>query len=212
MIISTAIDLLVQAELKQLSIKDDKNAIRGFINSGILELYKRFNLWEVEAVITMVTGTKLYTLDGNDPNVSIDLSDHDFLMIEEVWLVSLDDDIDDKKLIINDKLDKDGVMTPKYNQVYVTTEIDTRTLEVIYRAAPKFLTNEKADIPLPPQFNEALFNYVGYRGHGSVKGDIKSENNTHYMRFEASCSRIKLEGLYTQDSLSSNKFDTRGFV
>lgn len=211
MIISTAIDLLVESELKQLSVKNDKTAIRGFINSGILEIYKRFNLWEVEAVITMVAGTQLYTLDGNDSNVSIDLSDHDFLMIEEVWLVS-DDDLDDKKLSLNDKLDKDGVLTPKYNQVNVTTEIDTRLLTVIYRASPKFLTNEKADIPLPPQFNEALFNYVGYRGHGSVKGDIKSENNTHYMRFEASCSRVKLEGLYNQDTLASNKFDSRGFV
>jgi hypothetical protein len=67
-------------------------------------------------------------------------------------------------------------------------------------------------IPLPPQYIEALFNYVGYRGHGSVTGDIKTENNTHYMRFEKSCNTIEAMGLILTEDLVSYKFGNRGFV
>jgi len=204
--VSTAIDLLADAELKQLAVKDDKNAVLGFINSGILEIYKRFNLWEEEAIVNMTTGVTTYLLDGTDVNVTMDLSDHEFLMVEAVYAE------DGLLMTLNDEQDVYGASTPKYNRLEVFQETNGETLSVIYRAAPIFLTNEKASIGLPPQFNEALFNYVGYRGHGSVKGDIKSENNTHYMRFEQSCKRIKLEGLYNQDDLVAYKFEDRGFL
>ena len=204
--VSTAIDLLSNAELKQLAIKDDKVAILGYINSGILEIYKRFNLWEDEAIINMVLGILIYDLDGVDVNVTIDLSDHEFLMIEEIY------DQAGLLLTLNDQMDTFGASTPKYNRIELFKETAGETFSVIYRAAPLFLTHEKATIPLPPQFNEALFHYVGYRAHGAVKGDIKSENNTHYLRFEQSCTRIKKEGLFNQDDLVSYKFEDRGFV
>ena len=206
MIISTAIHLLEEAELKQLAVKSDKIAVRGFINSGILELYKRFNLWQEEAIVTMVGGKTLYALDGTDVDVAMDLSDHQFLMVEEVYEET------GEKMTLNDEQDPYGISTPKWDRIEIPEEVDGILMSVIYRASPIFLTHEKAEIPLPPQFNEALFNYVGYRAHGSVKGDIKSENNTHYMRFENSCTRIKLEGLYNQDDMVSYKFENRGFV
>ncbi len=204
--VSEAVDMMREAELKQLSIKDDKKAIMGFLNLGILELYKRFNLWEAEAIITMVTGTTLYTLLESDPNVSIDLSDHQLLMVEQIF-----DELGEE-MVLNDELDADSLTTPKYNQVEVVEETDGALLSVVYRAAPVFLVHEKQEIPLPPQFFEALFHYVGYRGHGSVKGDLKSENNSHYQRFDKSCDNIEFHGLFIQDDLQSTKFQKRGFV
>lgn len=217
MIISEAFDLLVESELKQTSAKDDKAVVRGYINSGILEIYKRFNLWEEEAVVTIADGVSVYELDGIDANVVMDLSDHHYLMVEEVWLVTDDIELENRKLALNEVRDVDGIYTPKYNRLTISTHKDTellagRILNVIYRAAPLFLTNEKAVIPLPPQFQEALFNYVGYRAHSSIKGDEKSENNTHYKRFNASCKRVVFDGLYIQDDLTSEKFEIRGFV
>jgi hypothetical protein len=206
MIISQAIDLLQNAELKQLKVGEDKIAVRGFINSAILELYKRFNLWEAEALITMASSKFTYGLDGTDTDVFMDLTDHDFLMVQEVY------DNLGEPLSLNDEKDPYGVSTPKYNNIELVSVIAGDLVSVIYRAAPVFLSHEKAVIPLPPQFNEALFHYVGYRAHGSVKGDVKSENNTHYIRFESSCERIKKEGLFNQDDMASYKFETRGFV
>jgi len=140
--VSTAIDLLSNAELKQLAIKDDKVAILGYINSGILEIYKRFNLWEDEAIINMVLGVLIYDLDGVDVNVTIDLSDHEFLMIEEIY------DQAGLLLTLNDQMDTFGASTPKYNRIELFQETAGETLSVIYRAAPLFLTHEKSNNPV----------------------------------------------------------------
>jgi hypothetical protein len=54
---------------------------------------------------------------------------------------------------------------------------------------------------------EALLHYVGYRAHGSYDADIKTENNTHYMRFEASCKKLKDLGY--APAVAIDKIDTR---
>jgi len=204
--VTEAIVMLIEAELKQLSVKDDQFAVMGYLNMGVLELHKRFPIWKETATITMVEGTTRYKLDGIDANVTIDLSDHDVLFIEEV----LDDE--DEPMSLNDDKDSLGAMTPKPHILDIPVPVLTGDIKVGYRASPKFMTLETDIIPIPPQFYEALFNYVGYRGHGSVKGDIKSENNTHYMRFEKSCNLIDMKGLRSPDSLHSHKFIDRGFV
>lgn len=204
--VARAMVLLVEAELKQLAIKDDQFAVLGYLNFGILELHKRFPLWRETATITMVEGTTRYKLDGVDVNVTIDLSDHDVMFIE-----SISDD-EGNPISLNDGKDPLGATTPRPHVLDILVPITTGDSTVVYRASPKFLIESTDEIPLPPQFFEALFNYVGYRGHGSVKGDIKSENNTHYMRFEKSCKLINFEGLRAADSLHSHKFEDRGFV
>lgn len=204
--VSQAIALLAEAELKQLAVRKDKEAVLGFINLGILEIHKRFNLWQDEALITMVDGVSTYKLDGLDTNVTINLSDHDVLMVDEVYAP------DGTQLGLNDSEDPNGVWTPQMHVIEILAPITTGDTSVIYRASPSFLTNEKQKIPIPSQLFEALFHYVGYRGHGSIKGDIKSENNTHYMRFTASCDLVESNGLVTQDSVHAHKFYDRGFV
>lgn len=204
--VTDAIIALSNGELKQLSIKNDQFVVMGYLNLGILELHKRFRLWEETALITMVDGTVRYKLDGVDANVTIDLSDHDILMIE-----SLTDDMEEP-ISLNDDKDPLGAKTPRPHILDIKVPVLTGDITVNYRASPKFLTDGDDIIPLPPQFTEALFNYCGYRGHGSVKGDIKSENNTHYMRFDKSCDLIDFQGLRAADNLHSHKFEDRGFV
>lgn len=204
--VTEATDLLKNSELKQLSVKDDKNAVRGFINMGILELYKRFCLWQDEALITMVDGTSSYSLDGTDVNVSIDLSDKDFLVIDCAY------DYNGNELVLNDENDTFSVTTPKYNTVEIPVVENGEKISIIWRAAPKFLTADTDSIPLPPQFNEALFNYVGFRAYKSVKGEASIDTKNHSDRFEKSVLEIKRNGLFNEDSIRSHKFIARGFV
>ncbi len=206
--VSKAIDLLRESELKQLKVKDDKQAVLGFIDLAVLEIYKRFVLWHAEATITMADGVTEYTLDGTDTNVTIDLSDHEFLHLDECY------DDDGENMSINDESDPLGVATPRWNVVEIPPVgiTDGVELALIYRAAPVFLLHEKQEIPIPPQFFEALFLYVGFRAHSGTKNTKDTENNQHYKKFENSCARVKLEGLFTEDSLNSSKFDDRGFV
>lgn len=206
MLVSEAITLLVAGELKQLGIKTEEATVLGFINLGILEIYKRFLLWEAKATVTQVADVDIYNLVDGADNVIIDLSDHELLVIERIY------DSEDLRYIVNNEKSEYTIYTPRFNQILVNDiEVD-EVLEVFYRAAPIFLTATTQTIPLPQQFLEALFLYVGYKGQMSVKAGIKDENNTHFMRFEASCNRIKMEGLEVQPDLESTKFEQRGFV
>lgn len=206
MLVSEAITLLKAAELKQLALKADDTTVLGFINLGILELYKRFNLWEDEATITMAADTLIYKLDGVDANVAIDLSDKQLLMIEGAYEET------GEEYVLNDELDPYSIYTPTWHTIQVVEAVADQTISVIYRAAPIFLTATTDVLPLPPQFYDALFCYCGYKGHGSIKSEIKGENNTHYLRFDAACDLINSLGLFAQDDLKSTKFYDRGFV
>ena len=206
MLISEAITLLQNAQLKQLGIKTDTSAIIGYINLAVLEIYKRFNLRQDEAVITMATDVTQYTLDGIDANVAIDFSDHQFLLIDEVYEET------GELMSLNDEKDPYGVTTPRYNVIEVAEVVVGQQISVIYRSAPLFSTLVSDTILVPPQFFEALFNYVGFQAHSSVKGDMKSENNTHYLRFEESCNKISALGLVNHDDMVSYAFELRGFA
>ena len=86
-----------------------------------------------------------------------------------------------------------------YDTTYDSYGIPVRNREgVIECTTPKVVTN--IDVPL--QMMEALLHYVGYRAHGAVNGNVQAENNTHYQRFEMSCSRIEQKGMLTNDDLN----------
>ncbi|TFZ81478.1 hypothetical protein [Candidatus Macondimonas diazotrophica] len=205
--VSEAIELLKNAELNQLHVKDDKNAVLGFINLGILEIHKRFRLLGGEALVTLRSGKKEYVLDGEDIDVAIDLDGHDILDIEDII-----EEADGEEQLTHLMDSKEGIQVSQYNRIKVDSPEEGKSLLVTYRAAPSFLVHEKQQIPLPPQFIEALFHYVGYRGHGAISGELNKENNSHYQRFDRSCHNIKSNGLYNANSLSSDKFTMRGFV
>ena len=205
MLASTVIALAKKSELNQLAVKNDDVAILGFINLGMLELYKRFPLKQEEAIITLQTGTSYYALDGTDANVSME-SSADFLIVSECW------DEQGGVVTINDETDPLGISTPSWNIVEVPNVAQDEKLAIIYRSAPAFITKVTTDILLPPQLLEALLHYIGYRGHSTITADVKSENNTHYMRFDASCEKAQESGMILIDDLLSSKFEDRGFV
>ena len=206
MIVSEAIDLLKKNELKQLAIKDDKPGIIGLINLAVLEVHKRFVLWEAEATINMVADVLTYKLDGVDANVDIDLSDHDVLLIQEIYYE------DGTVAPLNDENDGSSVATPRYHEIELVESVPTEVMYVIYRASPKFMTNEKQTINLPPQFWEAMFFYVGFKAHGSIKTEGPSTSYGYYKQFERSLAVIKEEGLFAQDSMKCHKFEDRGYA
>ena len=205
MLVSEAITHLQYTNLKQLSVKTDNAALLDMINYAITAIHKRFNLMEREAIITMAANVTLYKLDGTDSNVSIDLSDNNLMLIERAY------NEDTTEITINDEDDLYGAATPQFDQFEIYQATAGGLISVIYRAAPLFLTSVDDPIPLPIQYMEALYLHVAYQAHGSVKGSIKDENNTHYIRFDKECNQIRHDGLYNPGDFASNKFYDRGF-
>ena len=209
--VQDVIDLAVGSELRALSLKKDTDAIVGFINLGLVELYKRFRLETKSIVLTLG--------DDTSPNY---VSDTEYVMPEDYMAalavygeVAVGSTKSIKELSINNIEEVDSVFTIGYNKIQIPLFLDGERVEIMYSASPVFLAAAEltATVPIPPQLLESLLHYIGFRGHGSIEANINTENNTHLMRFEASVARVKALGSYGHEDLSTiSRLYNKGFV
>lgn len=203
MTIQQVIDLAVSGELKNLSVSSDTTAVIGFINLGLIELYKRFPLEVKEHIIELQDGVEVYTMPS-----------------DYMWITAAYDEVpegsDDVVAVIpiNEEDNPLSVNTISWNKVQVPVTVTGAYISIIYVASPQYFTETdlSEQVPIPVQLVEALLHYIGYRGHGALDGSIEAENNTHYQRFEASCKRIEQNGMITSDDLSMSSRNLKGFV
>ncbi len=204
MTLQELIDLAKNGELSNLSIKDNMDAILGYVNLGLIELYKRFPIETDEHLIELQDATSIYTMPS------------DFM-----WIVSAYDEVpenSDKDTIsipINEEDNPLSINTISWNKVQVPVTTQGAYISIIYTSSPDTYTSSDLleDIPIPVQMVEPLLHYIGYRAHGAMDGNIQAENNTHYQRFELSCKRIESSGMFTSDDLSTkDRLDSRGFA
>ena len=192
MTVGDIVTQLKYGELRSIAIKDDNEAIVSYINLCLIVLYGRFNLLTSEYIIDLQDNITEYVMPA------------DYVNIEVATLE------DGTNLPINDEVTFNGVNQVSYNTIQYPNPVTGTTLSVIYSASPASITYDSTDastiaaslaqvVPLPSSLVEPLLHYVGYRAHGSMDGNIKAENNTHYMRYEASCKRIDNLGLVRRD-------------
>ena len=173
---------LKYGELRSIATKDDNAAIVSYVNLALQALYNRFTLKVSEQVIPMQDHVVEYALDSS------------LMTIEGIYDENGDEfELDDPNSLFS-------ILQVDFETIQVPNPIEGATLSVIYKPAPTWLvyideTSLTQKIPIPPQLIEPLLHYIGYRAHGSMDGNIKAENNTHYMRFVASCDRIEQLGL-----------------
>jgi hypothetical protein len=214
MTVREVMDMARFGELRNLKLGQyETEAIVSYINLGLLELYKRFPLSIKEELIELLDSTNAeYTLPT------------DFM-----WLVAAFGEVPENQtnfltyeLSINDENDPYSVNTVGWNKVQIPSSIQGDFVSLIYAAAPdtdsRIVLDEAGayldkDIALPPQLIEPLLFYIGYRAHGAMDGNIQSESNTHYMRFDKSCQKIKTDGMFTNDDMNMRyRVSERGFV
>jgi len=209
MTVEKVIDLAVKGELKKLAVKDDTDSVISFINLGMIELYKRFPLDTEEVIIELGRVT-----DNNDSYERI--SDTVYKLPNDLMYISAAYEEDGTEIGINKEDDPLSIMTISWNKIQVPVATSGAFISVIYVKEPALIVNTPEalaeDIELPVQLVEALLHYIGYRGHGSIDGNIQAENNTHYQRFEASVQRAKMLGVMTADGPLSRNVQEKGWV
>jgi hypothetical protein len=204
-------------ELLQISpaIKNDMDIMVGYINLALIELFKRFPMKTDEALITLVSGKSIYQLDGTD--VDVVMGDPYFYMIaaygEEA---DADYGMITPSLPINVEDNICSINSIGVRAIQVPLVTQGAMISIIYAAQPILVTTLTLDTELdvPEQFVEPLLHYIGYRAHGSMDGNIQTESNTHYMRFEASCNKLRELGVgITPDDIDmGSRLGMRGFV
>lgn len=204
MTIRNVIDLAKTSELNGIAIGNDDNIVIGFINLGMLELYKRFALRNEEYIIDLVDGVDVYTMPT------------DFM-----WVVAAYGEVDIRstetvnQLPINEEDNPLSVNTISWNKVQVPVSVNGAYISIIYAASPVVYTlaDLNTDIELPPQMIEALLAYVWYKGNSSIDSGVQTEDNIWYTRFESMCSKLREYGAVNSDDMYMNKrLSTRGFV
>ena len=191
--------------------------VLSYINLGLIELYKRFNLRTEETVITMIEGQSLYTISTANVYHAIDNpTGYISELPGELNSILAAYDENGGVYTVNKESDPLSILTPSYNVVQIPNPVAGEGVYIIYNASPTRLVwvsdVSTLDVLIPPALLEAMLHYIGYRGHGAIDGNIQAENNTHYMRFDASCKRAITLGLITTDALVGSNVQDKGFV
>lgn len=204
MTVRQIIDLAKNSELNGLKVGEKDDVVLGWINLGVLELYKRFQLRVNEYIIALEEGVDIYKMPGDFMWLVAAYGEVDIRSSEEVNVLAVNEE--DNSLSIN---------TVGWNKIQVPASIGGAYISIIYVASPDTYTlvdiNEEVD--LPPQMIEALLAYVGYKANATIDSGVQTEDNAWYARFEASCNKLKEYGMENGDDMfMSKRLSTRGFV
>lgn len=202
MTVQQIIDLATTGVLKNLAnLKNEPLTVLGFLNLGLIEIYKKFPVKIEEHIITL------------DPEVEIYTMPSDFMwMIGAYGEVPENVDLNVVPVAINEEDNPLSINTIGWNKVQIPVTVEGGFISIIYAASPKYLTEADlaSTLDVPAQMVEALLSYIGYSAYRSFDGKGDSENSNYYRRFEVSCSEIEKKGMFTSDDLNmTDKFKSK---
>lgn len=204
MTVRQVIDLAKASELTGLPAASKDETVLGFINLGVLELYKRFTLSVEEWLIALEDGQSYYT------------APEDFMWIIAAYgEVGMDSVQEVNVLPVNEEDNPLSINTVGWNKVQVPLSVTGAYVSIIYAATPEVysVTDMDKTVNIPPQMIEALLAYIGWRANSTIDTGIQTEDTVWYNRFESSCSRLEVKGfINANDMVMTNRLNMRGFV
>ena len=204
MTVRQVIDLAKASELAGLPAASKDETVLGFINLGVLELYKRFTLSVEEWIIALEDGQSYYT------------APEDFMWIIAAYgEVGMDSVQEVNVLPVNEEDNPLSTNTVGWNKVQVPLSVTGAYVSIIYAATPEVysVTDMDKTVNIPPQMIEALLAYIGWRANSTIDTGIQTEDTVWYNRFESSCSRLEVKGfINANDVVMTNRLNMRGFV
>lgn len=204
MTIEQVIELAKVSELNGLAVANNTTAILGFLNLGMLELYKRFSLKVEETIVELQDMVDVYTMPSN-----------------YMWIVAAYGEVDIRsnetvnELPINEEDNPLSINTVGWNKIQVPLSVTGAYVSVIYVARPEMYLEADLDVEvdLPPQMLEPLLAYIGYRANATIDSGVQTEDNAWYIRFDSSCNKIRQESMINSDDMfMTNRLSKRGFV
>ena len=202
MTVRQIIDLAKSSELNGTVLANKDDVRLGFINLGVLELHKRFQLKLEEYIIELVDGQDVYTMPS-----------------DYMWIVAAYGEIDIRStetvnvLPVNEEDNPLSINTIGWNKLQVPVSIEGAYVSIIYVASPTVYTLTDETVDLPPQMIEALLAYIGYRANAAIDSGVQTEDSVWYQRFEHMCDKLREYGMVNSDDMFMNKrITTRGFV
>lgn len=187
---------LAKVRLHNLAISRDDSVVLDFINMGIAELYRRFNL-----------RIKSETVQTNDNLALYELRSPDVLMLLSIY------DKTGRELTQTDIID---ARCYDYKMVNYRTFLLRKPFNgyvySIYKASSTILKDEDDYIDLPDAMLDALLGYITYVTHYTINKDNMNEAAMFYQQFQQICQMLENQGY--KMSLNTERINmlTRGFI
>lgn len=231
MLLSEIFNQLTYGEFSQTNLTEndtvaqvDYPRIINYINMGLTELHKRFDLKREAVMIKQYASVFNYILHS-DYSVSNTASTQDPKYIEDggtifknnlLLIERVTDELGDE-LYLNDATFEDTLITTSYNSIQVPTPLDDLTMIVEYRAKQDDVDTTTTDlnsveIDIPYSHLEALLFYIAARYFRTVPLlNGLNEGTTFYQQFEMSCKQLEVLGL-NNTSIQTPNIQCNGWV
>lgn len=184
----------------------NQNKFLNYINLANLAVHKKFLLIKKTVELDNPLEGEEYTLPS------------DFLVPIKAWYAADLDEVkikDDTVRLISDVDTAVSILIDEpFKATIKGTDNEARTLIIMqYAASPAVVKTTYADLKISGVYTEAIINYAAYKAHSAIDGDIKAENNTYYLRYEAACKQIVNSGMWSNGEIIQNtKLTDNGFV
>ena len=222
--VSEYIDYLVGGEVSKLAISDvgdmslnpsvaptaiqlaNQAKLINYVNLANLELHKRFHIVHKSIELDLPSDGEEYALPSN------------FLIPDHAYYTSDFEEvtIKDSRVKVVSGIDTAvTILLPEsFLAVIKGTDSEARTqITLEYVAAPAKASNASVNLNISEVYTEALLYYAAFKAHSSISGDIKDENNTHFLRYESSAKRLVTDGMSGNNQIETNtKLTDNGFV
>ena len=222
--VSEYIDYLITGECSKLSISSvgdmsanpsttptavqvlNQGKFVNYVNLANLALHKRYHLLQ-----------KTFELDNPLDGEEFALPT-DFLVPIHAYYATDFEEVSIKDSAINlvNKIDTAvSILMPAPFKALIKGTDDKKRTPILlkYAAAPKKAASASVDLKINEVYTEALLNYAAYKAHSAISGDIKDENNTYYLRYEASNKQLVSSGMWGNNEIEYNsKLVDNGFV
>ena len=120
------------------------------------------------------------------------------------------------RLPMNDASNMFSAFTPQYDVLQLPVNMLSGMVEVVYRANhPEVSYEDNTSISLPPSLYSALANYVAYRVHSTMNGEVAVANATKYLNdYRNVLNNAIKNGVINHNDYQPDfgKFYKRGFV
>ena len=186
----------------------NQNKFINYVNLANLALHKRFHLMVKTYEMDNPLDGEEFTLPSN-----FLVPIHAYYASDYVQVPIKDDSVK----LVQDVDQHVSILIPEpFKAVIKGTDAENpkRTQILLkYAAAPTKVKTTYADLKINEVYTEALLNYSAYKAHGAISGDMKDENNTYYLRYEASCKQLINSGMWGNNDIEINtKLEDNGFV
>ena len=211
MLIKDFFSLCKAGVTKQFAL--DEESMFAFLNLGMTELYKKFDLASREQIIELSATRKEYRLLADVMQVTAVYTDAKFLRETTLPITEYPVNSEVVAVPLNDDSNPLSVYTPSTGVLLVPHPHDTQILSVLYKSSPYVYTPEdlNSELDIEPQYITPLVLYISYSanlGLESVPGQIMST----FAMFNQACVEIENCGLNPTSAVTNNKLSMRGFV